>query len=158
MNTRLRFSGLALAAAVGGLLVLALGVRPSVAHDGDEGHGFSNRTVRGAWGFNTSFANVLPGGGAAALPGAGMGRVVFDGEGRCSVHSFANVNGQTQEIESSSCTYNVGPDGIGSSEAVFPGGPFPGPVPVAFVIVDHAQELRFLNTKYIVGTFTARRQ
>ena len=38
------------------------------------------------------------------------------------------------------------------------GTPISGPIPVAFVIVDGGQEIRFMNTKYIVGTFTARRQ
>ena len=147
---------------IGAVAMAALGValvnRPSSAHEGSETHGFSNRSVKGSWGFNSSFANFLPPGGAPALPSAGMGRIVFDGQGGCAVDSFANINGQTQEMKSASCSYNVRPDGIGTAEAIFPGGPVPDPLPVAFVIVDHEQELRFLNTKILVATFTARRQ
>ena len=144
-----------------GILLAAVAValvgRTSVAHEG-EPHPFSNHTVKGSWGFNSSFANLVVPGAPGPLPAAGMGQVVFDGEGGCAVHSFANINGDTQELRSSSCTYNVRPDGIGTAEAFFPDAPLPGPLPVAFIIVDHAQELRFLNTKFLVSTFTARRQ
>jgi hypothetical protein len=42
-------------------VVLALVAARSAAHDGrEEGHGFSNRTVKGDWGFNTSFGMLVP--------------------------------------------------------------------------------------------------
>ena len=60
--------------------------------------------------------------------------------------------------QSSTCSYEVNPDGTGKADAVFPGSPIVDPVPVAFIIVDDANEIRFVNTKFLVSTFTARRQ
>jgi hypothetical protein len=74
------------------------------------------------------------------------------------VTSVANFNGNVAKLTSSSCTYSVDPSGMGNAEAVFPGAPVPGPIDVSFVIVDRGREVRFLNTNFILGTFTARRQ
>ena len=72
--------------------------------------------------------------------------------------SIGNLNGQSIPSTSSSCVYSVNPDGTGTSEAVFPGTPIAEAIPIAFVITDGGDELRVLVTKFIVGTFTARRQ
>jgi hypothetical protein len=74
------------------------------------------------------------------------------------VSTFANINGDTQRLDSSTCTYVGQPGRHGTSDAFFPTAPVPGPVSVAFVIVDRGQEIRFMNTRFIVGTFTAKRQ
>ena len=124
---------------------------------GDD-RGFSNRTIKGVWGFNTSFGMLVLPAPAQPVPTTGMGRIHFDGDGNCQVSTVANINGDSLRLESSSCTYTVNPDGTGTSEAFFPGAPVPGALPVAFVIVDRGQELRFMNTRFIVGTFTAKRQ
>jgi len=92
------------------------------------------------------------------VPAAGMGKVVFDGAGQCQVTSVANFNGNIAHLSSSSCTYSVDAGGMATAEAIFPGAPVPGPVDVSFVIVDRGREIRFLNTTFILGTFTARRQ
>jgi hypothetical protein len=93
------------------------------------------------------------------VPTAGLGTVVFDGNGGCVVTTTINVNGTTRgPLTSNTCTYSVNPDGTGKSVAEFSGAPFNGPATVAFVIVDHNREIRFLNTNSVVAGFTARRQ
>jgi hypothetical protein len=139
----------------------AVRARTSPSGDGGDehvGHGFSNRTIEGFWGYNSSFGMFLPPYVPERLPFVGMGRIHFDGNGGCSVAALGNLDGQTIASTSTSCTYAVNADGTGTSEAVFPGTPIAGPVPVAFVIVDHGREIRFMNTRFIVATFTARRQ
>lgn len=140
---------------------LALGLTPrrSVASEAaGEEEQFSNRTIKGHYGFNSSLGWLLPPAAPQAVPAAGMGRITFDGDGRCEVVSVANFNGTVAQLTSSSCSYSVDPSGMGSAEAVFSGAPVPGPVDVSFVIVDRGWEIRFLNTTFILGTFTARRQ
>ena len=127
------------------------------------GHlGFDKRSIKGAYGYNSSLGWLVATGPnqpvVPPLPFAGMGRIVFDGQGGCEVSSIGNVNGQSVPSTASSCRYDVNPDGTGTAEAVFPGAPIADPIPIAFVITDQGQELRALNTRFIVGTFTARRQ
>jgi hypothetical protein len=137
----------------------------SLAGDGEGnrgGHGFSARTLKGHFGFNSSFSLLVASGPnqpvVPAQPFAGMGRITFDGEGGCQVSSIGNVNGQAVPSTSTSCAYTVNADGTGTSEAVFPGTPIADPIPIAFVITDGGNEFRAVLTKFIVGTFTARRQ
>lgn len=124
--------------------------------------GFSHRTLKGYYGYNSSYSVLVATGPnqavVPALPFAGMGRIFFDGQGGCQVSSIGNVNGQSIPSTSSSCVYDVNPDGTGTSEAVFPGTPIADAIPIAFVITDGGDEFRALVTKFIVGTFTARRQ
>jgi hypothetical protein len=146
---------------VASLTVVGVGavtVAARATNDDDNDRGFSNHSIKGAWGFNSSFGMFVPPTVPERVPFVGMGRIVFDGNGGCVVSSLGNLDGQTIPSTSSSCSYKVNPDGTGTSEAVFPGTPIAGPIPVAFVIVDHGREMRFMNTKYIVATFTARRQ
>lgn len=97
--------------------------------------------------------------GSQTVPTAALGKVVFDGNGGCEVTATINVNGTiVGPLKSNSCTYSVNPDGTGKSVAEFTGAPFDGPSTVAFVIVDHNREIRFLNTNSVVAGFTARRQ
>ena len=126
------------------------------------GNSFSNRSIKGYYGYNSSYSVLVATGPnqpvVPALPFAGMGRIFFDGQGGCTVSSIGNLNGQSVPATSSSCVYTVNPDGTGTSEATFPGTPIADPIPIAFVITDGGDELRVLLTKFIVGTFTARRQ
>ena len=148
-----------LVAVIAAFLALGLTTRRSAASEAaGEEEQFSNRTVKGHYGFNSSLAWLLPPAAPQAVPAAGMGRITFDGDGHCEVASVANFNGNVARLLSSSCTYSVDPSGMGSAEAVFPGAAVPGPVDVSFVIVDCGWEIRFLNTTFILGTFTARRQ
>jgi hypothetical protein len=152
---------------VGPIAVAAVVASTSLAwserDDGSRGgHGFSARTLKGSYGFNSSFSMFVATGPnqplVPALPFASMGRIVFDGQGGCLVSSIGNANGQSIPSTSSSCSYIVNPDGTGTSEAVFPGTPIADPIPIAFVITDGGDEFRAVVTKFIVGTFTARRQ
>jgi hypothetical protein len=136
-------------------------------NEGDDGghgggHGFNNRTIKGFYGFNSSYGLLVATGPnqpvVPPLPFVGMGRIFFDGEGGCKVSSIGNLNGQSIPTTSSSCVYNVTPDGFGTAEAVFPGTPIADPIPIAFVITEGGNEFRAMQTKFIVGTFTARRQ
>jgi hypothetical protein len=145
---------LAVAAAAAGLM---LTTKRSAASDTDDDKGFSDASVRGHWGFGTSFGELVSG-PPQPLPTTAVGRIFFDGAGGCKVQSVTNVNGVTSKLDSSQCTYHVDPDGFGTSEATFPGSPFTDPVPVAFVITDHGREIRFVVEKFIVGTFVAKRQ
>jgi len=149
----------ALFAFVAAVSAIGLTARRSTALDAiAEDEPFSNRSVNGHYGFNSSLGWLLPPASPQAVPAAGMGRLTFDGDGHCQVTSVANFNGNVAKLSSSSCTYSVDPSGMGTAEAVFPGAPVPGPIDVSFVIVDRGREVRFLNTNFILGTFTARRQ
>ena len=87
------------------------------------------------------------------------GVLISQVEGLNVPHSTINVNGTIYgPLTSNTCTYSVNPDGTGKSVAEFSGAPFNGPATVAFVIVDHNREIRFLNTNSVVAGFTARRQ
>lgn len=154
---------------IGVLAVVAVmaGISLAWAEERDDGNvgggdGFSNHSLKGYYGFNSSYGALVASGPnqpvVPALPFASMGRIFFDGEGGCIVSSIGNVNGQSIPSTSTSCVYNVNPDGTGTSEAVFPGTPIADPVPIAFVITDGGNEFRAVVTKFIVGTFTARRQ
>jgi hypothetical protein len=159
IKKHVRYFSVALVALVAAVLALGLKTRKSAAADAPgQGESFSNRTIKGHYGFNSSLGWLLPPAAPQAVPAAGMGRIVFDGEGHCEVTSVANFNGNVAQLASSSCSYSVDPSGMGSAEAVFPGASVPGPVDVSFVIVDRGWEIRFLNTTFILGTFTARRQ
>jgi hypothetical protein len=147
------------------LVTAAVLAGTSAARDDDRwgGHrGFDKRSIKGAYGYNSSLGWLVATGPnqpvSPPVPFAGMGRIVFDGQGGCEVTSIGNLNGQSVPSTASSCRYDVNPDGTGTAEAVFPGAPIADPIPIAFVITDQAQELRALNTRFIVGTFTARRQ
>jgi hypothetical protein len=155
----MRYFTPALFAVIAAALAVGLTARRSTASDAIvEGEQFSNRSVTGHYGFNSSLGWLLPPASPQMVPAAGMGRVTFDGEGHCQVASVANFNGNVAQLVSSSCTYSVDPDGMGTAAAVFPGAPVPGPIDVSFVVVDRGREIRFLNTNFILGTFTARRQ
>lgn len=122
-------------------------------------HAFSERSIKGRWGFSGDFGMIVPPSVPQPVPTAGLGTVVFDGNGGCVVTTTINVNGTTRgPLTSNTCTYSVNPDGTGKSVAEFSGAPFNGPATVAFVIVDHNREIRFLNTNSVVAGFTARRQ
>src|SRR4029078_5400379 len=85
------------------------------------GHGFSARTLKGYYGYNSSYSVLVATGETQpvvpALPFAGMGRIYFDGQGGCRVSSIGNLNGQSIGSTSTSCSYTVNPDGTGTSEA-----------------------------------------
>jgi hypothetical protein len=148
-------------------LVIAVGMGMAVQSFGDEGHDgdgwserqrFSNRSVKGAWGFNSYSGVLVPPAVPEATPATGLGRAVFDGHGGCSVSSVINIGGTISRLQSSSCSYSVDANGFGRGEAVFPGAPGGGTFPMEFVIVEGGNELRAMNTGLLLGTFTLKRQ
>ncbi len=113
-------------------LVVAVGMGMAVQSFGNDGHDgdgggwgerqrFSNRSIKGAWGFNSYSGVLVPPAVPEATPATGLGRAVFDGHGGCSVSSVINLGGTISRLQSSSCTYSVDANGFGRSEAVFPG-------------------------------------
>jgi hypothetical protein len=153
----------------GSLVVMASAVamfwQPRAAADGygadrwGGDRGFSTRSIKGSFGFSTNgFGMLLAPTAPQPVPAATLGRIVFDGNGGCSISLWANIGGQTTQAQSGTCSYTVNPDGTGTNEATFPGSPIVDPIPIVFVIVDDAREIRLLNTGSIVSTITARRQ
>lgn len=160
MKKRIRYLLAGAGCLLGALSITALTARSSPAGDDPvaSGHGFSNRSIEGHWGFNSDLGLLLPPVVPEPVPTIAMGRIFFDGEGRCSTYLLTNTNGDTVAYDSSSCTYSVNRDGIGTAEAAFPGAPITDPLPFSFVIVDRGREILFMNTKFLVASFRARRQ
>src|SRR5687767_4522266 len=98
---------------------------------------FSDRTIRGVYGF--SGAGTLAGG---AIQAAVAGLNSFDGDGGCGVRARLNAGGAVHSVSSTSCSYSVNPDGTGSARITLTGTPFPLPeFRSDFVIVDNADEI-----------------
>lgn len=120
---------------------------------------FSNRSIEGFWGYSGAPAYILPPGALEPTLIAGMGRLYFDGKGKCIVTATVNVaTTQIGPVTSDSCVYQVNPDGTGTSTATFSAPGAPPSSSVAFIIVDHGRELRVINTDTIVGSLVAKRQ
>lgn len=147
-------------------LLVALGFLAAVsvqstaaAAEGGNDRSFSARSIKGSYGFSTNgFGMVLPPSAPVSIPAATLGRIVFDGQGGCSISLRANFNGQFASAESGTCTYTVNADGIGTNSATFPGTPLADPIPIVLVVADEGREVRLLTTGSIVSTITARRQ
>lgn len=139
------------------VIVLTSGLVFGITGDrgGAQAAGFTNRSIQGDWGFSAS-GTILPPALPAATPAAAVGIMTFDGMGGCSISDTINIGGTSASRTSTTCTYNVNPDGSGSLSALFPGDP--GPTPLSFVIVDKAKEIRFIRTDLGVASGVARRQ
>lgn len=148
------------------LVVFTLWLRPHRfaevrANDSAGRRPFTERSIEGTWGFSGDFGMIVPPAVPQPVPTAALGTVFFDGIGGCSVTNTVNINGTIIGPNTSdTCTYSVNPDGTGTGVAEFSvsGAPFDEPSTVAFVIVDHNREIRFINTNSIVAGFTAKRQ
>jgi hypothetical protein len=116
------------------LWLLTVGV-PGVTADDDES--FSNRSLRGAYGFISS-------GTLFGDPGIAVGRTTFDGQGLCTLVIRFNIaaTGGTEPIDATACTYGVQPDGTGTLTVAIPG---LGTFTIAFVLVDHGKELHTIS-------------
>jgi hypothetical protein len=153
--------------AVAVVLLAMFGVSMTLATSGkaegdndDPGKEFTNRSIKGTWGFSSGVGYLVPPAVPEPLPAVALGIVTFDGTGGCTVsNQTVNLNGETfGPFSSDSCTYSVNPDGTGISVAEFSAGPAPGAVPVAFVIVDHGKKIRFIRTDVAVASFDAEKQ
>jgi hypothetical protein len=105
---------------------------------------FSNESLHGAYGFSSS-------GTLFGDPGIAVGRTTFDGQGLCTLVIRVNIAaaGGTEPIDATSCTYAVQPDGTGTLPVVIPG---LGTFTLAFVIVDHGQEVHTISLDPGVST------
>lgn len=140
-----------------GLAVLGLS-NLSLA-DSDEQKKYDEKSIRGKWGFWGVGGHILPPATPEPVPIASIGSISFDGDGQCKVVSYLNIGGEFPgRMESDFCTYSVTDDGFGVADATFSTGPAPGSLPVAFVIMDYGNEIRFINTSTILGGFIAKRQ
>lgn len=136
----------------------ALFAPAALADDDDDRGPFTERTIRGAWGWTGDGKLIIDPETGQTMHTVGLGIVYFDGYGRCEVTSSVNINGTPQgPITSSSCVYSVNPDGTGQSVATFSEPPFEGDAPVTFVIVNKRKEIRFIQNNQFVVTFVAKR-
>lgn len=135
----------------------ALGVA-SVAGAGHEEEGFSNESLEGTWSYVGQFGLFVPPVVDEPTPSATIGMIEFDGDGGCSLRGLINTLGDTVEVESIECEYSVEPSGFGTGALRTTNSPIDGDFPYAFVIGDGGNELSILNTKFVMGTVTARRR
>ena len=125
------------------------GIRGAEAQGGD----MSAESIRGRWGFSAQ-GTIVPPAAPAPMPAAAMGIMTFGRDGSCSIADTININGFTASRTSLDCTFSVNPDGTGSLVAFFAGDP--GPTPLAFVIVSHKSEIRFIRTDLGVAAGVAK--
>jgi len=97
------------------ILLVTLGMSPASADEGI----FTLKSIKGSWGFSGDGVLASPD-LEGRLPIAGIGVVTFDGEGGCKIVGTNNLNGMALPIASDFCSYEVNPDGTGSSDASFP--------------------------------------
>jgi len=105
---------------------------------------FSNKSLRGAYGFTSS-------GTLFGDPGIAVGRITFDGQGICTLVIRVNIAaaGGTDPIDATECTYDVQSDGTGTLPVVIPG---LGTFTLAFVIVDDGKEVHTISLDQDVST------
>ena len=108
-----------------------------------EAQTFSNKSLKGGYGFSASGTIVAP--NPLAGPAVAVGLATFDGNGGCTLSDTINIAVLGIVARTSlSCTYSVNPDGTGTLTPTF-SAPF-GTTPAALVIVDKKKEFRFIRT------------
>jgi hypothetical protein len=142
------------AAAMVAAIVLTMSAHSFADHENNTPV-FSVHSIKGAYGCVVPFGMALPPSVPQAVPAAVVGRVVFDGEGGCSIRQIDNINGQVIEFQTTTCQYTVSPEGIGTTEATIPGFPT---ATTTFVVVQGGQELHFVFTTPAAAGGTATRQ
>ena len=138
------------------ILCLILMVMLGIATTAQAENRFSERSLRGSWGFSAS-GTVFPPALPSPTPAAAVGLMSFDGEGGCAFRDRINIGGMaTPDFRDSfECRYSVNPDGTGSISVSFVNEP--GPVPLSFVIINQ-RELRFIRTDAGVAEGVAKRR
>ena len=133
-QAQLRYLPSVMSLVLTGMWLLMVGVS-GVAADDDES--FSNRSLRGAYGFIAS-------GTLNDNAAIGVGRYTFHGNGTCSLVTRVNIAaaGGTEPIDATSCTYEVQSDGTGTITLELPGF---GTFNFAFVIIDNKKELQLIT-------------
>lgn len=114
----------------------------------------SNRSVRGDWGFS-ALGTILPPALETATPAAAVGTIHFDGAGGCFFVDTVNIGGNAVSRSSTSCSYQLDGNALGTILVSFPGDMFP--TPLSFVVVEGASEIRFIRTDLGVAEGVAKR-
>jgi hypothetical protein len=135
------------------LMLLIVGGLNSIHRTQAQGTEFGEESIRGQWGFS-AHGTIVPPAAPTPVPAVAIGIMTFNRDGSCSISDTININGSSASRTSFACTFTVNPDGTGSLEASFPGDP--GPTPLAFVIVDHKSEIRFIRTDLGVASGVAK--
>ena len=142
-------------------VVVAVAVVCSTTASADEER-FSNKSLKGAWGFNVH--GFLGANTPTPVATSAMGRTTYDGNGGCHTVAKLNVAGTVLSLTSVTCTYTVNPDGTGTQLTAFgPPAPPPGTFTTDFVLVDAAKEFLFIVSDTTqpgstVGSGVAKRQ
>lgn len=121
----------------------------------DHGDGRTAQSLNGSWGFSAA-GTIVPPAVTSPVPAAAEGTMEFNGSGGCRVTDTLNVGGTPSTRVSTSCHYSVAADGRGKLTAEFPDEP--APVPLAFVLVRHGSEFRFIRADAVVASGVADRQ
>lgn len=136
---------------------------------------FSDRTIRGNWGFTATgnFVAPVPG----RCPGLGANAIAppcdflavgifsFDGEGQCSINVRMGIDGLTMpphgqgaastDAPGGACVYEVNEDGTGVILQNMPNEPT---VTLDFVITDRKKEIRFVRRDVLMVEGVMKRQ
>ena len=102
----------------------------------DDNRVFTNKSIKGRWGFSAQ-GTILPPFAPALTPASAVGTLDFDGSGGCSITDTENIGGIVipfRTTDDGDCMYSVNPDGTGTLSFAFPGDPGPGLV--SFVILN----------------------
>jgi hypothetical protein len=147
--SRARLSLVAVLSFLGLALVALASSVPSVGAN----EGFSNRSLRGEWGFSAG-TTLYPPAVPVQTPAAVVGLMSFDGHGGCAVSETFNFGGFSGSQSSTSCSYTVNPDGTGTMSVQTPS----GPVAVSFVLVANKKEFLYIRTDQVVANGVAKQQ
>ena len=111
--------------------------------------GFSDKSVKGTYGFNVeSWLPVDP-----PTPVAIVGVITFDCSGGCNVTNILNDNGTSLGFRDSTfCVYAVRNDGIGEIELTFVPASTTPTTFLAFAITDGGKQLLNISTQNSVAT------
>ena len=99
------------------LSATALTARSAAASDdaGASGHAFQIAGIKGHWGFNSDLGLLLPPVVPEPVSTSLWAASSSTEKGGCSTYLLTNTNGDTVAYDSSSCTYSVNRDGIGTA-------------------------------------------
>lgn len=141
------------------IMTVAALVVLSGSSEADNDERFTERSLRGSWGFSAAgFLAVTPTG--SNTPASAVGLLRFDGRGECTDEAKLNSAGTVVALTSTSCTYTVNSDGTGTIQTTFaPAGAFT----TDFVITEERGEFHFIVSDQVqpgttVASGVAKRQ
>jgi hypothetical protein len=141
------------------MMIVAALIVFSGSSEADNDDRFTERSLRGSWGFSAAgFLAVRATG--SHTPASAVGLLTFDGRGECTDEAKLNSAGTVVSLTSITCTYTVNPDGTGTIQTTFaPAGAFT----TDFVIIEEKGEFHFIVSDVAqpgttVASGVARRQ